>query len=163
MAESQEVTALANMIYGEAAGEDYDTMKMVGSSAINRYLSPRDKEFGGTIDQVLQKGYYAVNHPNTPFKQAVSQKFPDKKSLEAYKRAYAIASGLIKGNIKRDNVHFYFTEDEIKKLEKAGKRKFDFKQVKETGKLKKYRLFSYPEKIPNKTQENNDAVVGISN
>lgn len=56
---------LANTIYGEAGGEDYNTMLMVGSSAINR-LNANKKEFysrkespgNNSLINVINKGYY---------------------------------------------------------------------------------------------------------
>jgi len=137
-----DITDLANTIYGEGASTDYNTMKMIGSSIINRVSSGRAKEFGSSIPEVAQKGYYAVSNPNVPYKQAIAGKFPDKASETAYKQALAVASGLIKGTIQPDKVHFYFTDKEINKLKKNPKR-FDFKRVKPTGEVGQYKLFSY--------------------
>jgi len=134
-----EVIDLANGIFGEAASEDYNTMLMVGSSAINRLKSNRPQEFGSNLQEVLQKGYYAVSNPNEPYKQALTQQFPDKDSENKYKVALQIASGLIKGTIKPTEGQFYFTSKEIKKLKKS----FKFEQVKSYGKTGKYEVFGY--------------------
>jgi len=135
------VIDLANMIYGEAASENYDTMLMVGSSAINR-LNANKPEFGGTLPEVLQKGYYSVSNPNIPYKQALEQKFPDKKSETKYKQALAISSGLLKGTIDLKKGQFYFTEKEISKFKKNPK-KFNLKAVKELDGVGNYRVYSY--------------------
>jgi hypothetical protein len=137
-----EVAQLANMIYGEGANQPVEVMKMMGSSAINRVQAGRAAEFGGDLPTVLQKGYYAVSNPNTPYKQAVEQKFPDQESETKYKQALSIASGLLRGTIKPDEGQFYFTDKEINKL-KRNKKAFDFKKVKEVGKVGKYRVFGY--------------------
>lgn len=137
-----DIAQLANMIFGEAANQDYDTMHMVGSSAVNRLNANRQKEFGANLGEVLQKGYYAVSNPNEPYKQALSGKFKDDVSKNAYKRAFAISSALLKGTLKPKEGQFYFTDKEIKKLKKNPK-SFNFKAVRETGKSGDYRVFSY--------------------
>lgn len=139
---SSPVVDLANMIYGEAASENYDTMHMVGSTAVNRLKANRPEEFGANLPEVLQKGYYAVSNPNEPYKQAISQKFPDKNSETKWKQALAISSGLLKGTIEPKEGHFYFTEKEINKFKKNPK-KFNLKAVKEQDTVGKYRVFGY--------------------
>lgn len=139
--DNDNILLLAAMISGESISEDYDTMHMVGSSAINRANANRPDEFGSSLPEILQKGYYAVQNQNTPYTQAVTQSFPDKKSEDKYKQALAIASGLYKGTIKPREGMFYFTDDEIKKLKR--KKSFNFKAVKEHGKVGKYTVFSY--------------------
>jgi hypothetical protein len=129
------ILALANTIYGEGASSDYDTKVMIGSSMINRYKSGRTKEFGATLPQIAQKGYYAVSNPNVPYKQALSGKFPDDASANAYKQSMAIASGLIKGTIKPVEGQFYFTDKE--------KPKMNWKLLKEVGRTGKYKVWSY--------------------
>jgi hypothetical protein len=133
---------LANVIYGESASENYDTMLMVGSSAINRLNSNKLLEFGATLPEILQKGYYSVSNPNIPYKQAQEQKFPDKESENKYKQALAIASGLIKGTIEPTKGQFYFTDKEINKF-KRNPRKFNLKAVKQVGEVGNYKVFSY--------------------
>ncbi len=133
----------ANTLYGEVADQNSEVMGMVGSSILNRLDAQRVNEFGGTIPEISQKGYYAAINGNVPYKQAVSQKFPDKNSENKYKQAYAIMSGLMKGTIDRHGAQFFFTKEEIQKLKKKGKKAFDFKQVKPTGSVGGYETFSY--------------------
>ena len=137
-----DVVQLANMIFGEAASEDADTMVMVGSTALNRLEAGRAKEFGSNLGEVLQKGFYAVSNPNEPYKQAVSGKFPDEDSELRYKHALSTAYALIDGAMPRTKGHFYFTDSEVKKLQK-NKKAFDFSKVKSTGKVGKYQTYSY--------------------
>jgi hypothetical protein len=140
--EMNDIVSLANIIYGEAADQSPEVMKMVGSSVIRRAVSGRAEEFGATIPEVIQKGYYAAKNPNIPYKQALAQQFPDKNSENKYKQALQIASGLFKGTIEPDNVMFYFTNKEINKLSK-NKKAFNFQAVKKTGESGDYKTFSY--------------------
>lgn len=137
-----DLTTLTNLIYGEAANQDAKVMKMVGSSAINRMNSGRTKEFGGTLDEIARKGYYAVSNPNEPMKEAMSQKFRSPESENKYKQAMSIASGLLRGTIEPDKGMFYFKKDEIAKLKKTPK-VFNFKMVKSVGKSGDYEVFDY--------------------
>ncbi len=134
-----------NVIYSEMAGKDDKHMIMVGSSVLNRLDSKRAKEFGSTLGEIIRNpnAYYAVSKNSKLYQQAVSGKFPDEMSERAYKRAMAIASGLLKGTIDRVKGQFYFTNKEIKKLKKQGKKVFDFKQVKNVGKTGRFNVFSY--------------------
>lgn len=132
-----DATMLTNAIYGESASEDYDTMVMVGSSALERLDAGRMKEFGSTLEEVLNKGYYAVSNPNVPYKQALEQKFPDELSETKYKQAMAIASGLLRGTIERHPAQFYLTPKELKKT------KMNMKLLKDTGTVGKYHTFRY--------------------
>ena len=138
-----DLMALTAMINGEGASADFDTKVMMGSSALNRLETGRLEEFGGTLSEVTQKGYYAVINKNEPYQQAVSGKFPDKIAEKAWKQSLAIASGLIKGTIERKKGQFFFTDKEEKKLRKAGKKKFDFDKVKSVGRTGKYNVYSY--------------------
>ena len=137
-----DLSDLANIIYGEAADQDDKVMKMVGSSVINRQRSGRTEEFGGTIAEIGQKGYYAVKNPNQPYKEALSQKFGNEESELKYKKAVAIAGGLLKETIPPDKGLFYFKADEEKKL--RGKPKvFNFKLVTPTAKVGAYQVYDY--------------------
>ena len=91
-----DVVQLANMMYGENASEDYDTMVMTGSSAMQRLLANKPKEFGATLPEVLQKGYCSVSQNSPMYQQASSGKFPDEKSELKYKQAMQIGYGLKK-------------------------------------------------------------------
>ena len=140
-----EVEHLANTIYGEAGGEDYDTMLMVGSTAINRLNAGRIEEFGDNLIHVLNKGYYATGgikdtSPSPMYMQAFEKKFPDKASENQYKIALQIASGLLKGTIKPVEGMFYFDKKEAKKQKAAG---FKFDEVREVGKQNKFTIYSY--------------------
>ena len=133
---------LAGIIYGEAANKDYDTMKMVGSTVINRLKSGKVEEFGGNMNDVIMKGYYAAKNPNEPYKEVQTRNFKSPESIEKYKQAYAIAGGLTRGSIEPDKGLFYFTPKEETKLRKTPK-VFNFKNVKESGKVGGYTVYDY--------------------
>lgn len=136
-----DVQELANMIYGEAADQDESVMKMVGSTAINRMNSGRTQEFGETLPDIVRRGYYAVSKANTPYKEAASGKFASEEGEYKYKKALAIAGGLLRETIKPDEGMFYFKKDEIARMKKA--KSFNFKLVKPVGKTGDYEVFSY--------------------
>lgn len=135
-----ELTALARMAYAENASQDNNTVKMTVQSALNRLLSGRKKEFGGSIPEILQKGYYAVKD-NTPlYQQAIRGKFPDLQSKARFAEIQKLTEA-IAGDEDYGNVQFYFTKDEKDRLSRA--KKFDFSKVKPVGKVGKYLTFSY--------------------
>ena len=134
--------ALARMVYGEAADQDYDVMKMIAQTAINRLRSGRSKEFGADINRVLQKGYYAVNNPNTPYKQAVAGSFPDEVSQKKWEQANQVINDIIQSG-DYGQAMFYFKPDEIKKMSPKA---FNFDLVVPTGEVGPYQTFSYPKK-----------------
>lgn len=140
---NEDLDLLAAIIYGESAGESDTTKRLVGSTVINRLNSGRTAEFGETINEIGQKGYYAMSKNSPLFSQAISKEFPDKKSEQAYKESLAIASGLLKGTIKPDKGLFYFKDDEVEALKKKGKKVFNFDQVKTIGRTGKYNVFEY--------------------
>ena len=70
-------------------------------------------------------------------------KLKNEVSETAYKQALAIASGLIKGTIKPDKGEFYFTQKEINKLKKKGKKAFNFDAVKKLDEFEDYQMFGY--------------------
>jgi len=144
---------LANTIYGEAANKDYDTMLMVGSTAINRFDANK-KEFYyknegdfNHLIKVINKGYYAARDktgsPSPMYLQADEKKFPDKNSELKYKQAYAIASGLIRGTIEPTKGMFYFTPKEEKNLKAKGDKVFNFKAVNKVSTVGGYNVYSY--------------------
>lgn len=146
-----DINILAQLIYAESGGEDYDTMKMVGSSVIKRLQSKRIKEFGDSISSVINSvasPYYSVTKKSPLLLEAQSGKFKDKMSEDAFKRSYAIASGLVKGTIKPDNVMFFFKPEEEAKLRKKGNNVFNFSYVYPTGKIGKYNVYSYEDPKP---------------
>ena len=136
---------LANTIYGEGASEDYNTMLMQGSTVMNRLNANKAGEFGGSLGEVIDKGYYAARSdkqgkPSPMYLQAMMQQFPDKHSENKYKIALQIASGLLKGTIEPVEGQFYFKPDEVKSQRKAG---FKFDLTKKVGKTGKYTVFAY--------------------
>jgi len=143
MPDDRDLAQLAAIIYGEGASTGEDTMKMIGSSVLNRLDAQKAKEFGINLEEVGKKGYYAVKDNTDLYQQAITGNFPDKASENAYKRALAIGSGLMRGTIKRHKAQFYFTPKEITKLKKKGKKAFDFNAVQEQGDVGDYRTFSY--------------------
>ena len=145
MASDADIAQLAAVIYGEGASTGEDVMSMIGSTVLNRLESGRVKEFGGTLEEVINypNAYYAAQDENVPYKEALAGKFPNETAENAYKRAYATASGLYKGTIDRHKAMFFFTPPEETKLRKKGRKVFDFKQVKEQGVVGDYNTYSY--------------------
>jgi len=139
-----DIAAIQRMVYGEAASEDYATMKMITQTVINRLRSGRGKEFGKNISSILKKGYYAVSNPNQPYRQALSGRFEDEVSKKKWLQAQKAVSNVLD---KQDygQAMFYFTPDEIKRQTQSGA--MDFKQFIPTGTVSKFKTFSYPEKI----------------
>lgn len=135
-----DLLAIQQMVYGEAASEDPETMRVVAQSALNRLKSGRSKEFGGTIPDILKKGYYAVKNPNTPYKQALSGTFPDTTSKAKWGVAKKVVEAILKDQDFGEH-QFYFTPDEITKLKKS--KGFDFSKVKARGAIGQYKLFGY--------------------
>ena len=146
-AASRDLKQLTDIIYGEGASTDNDVMAMQGSSVLNRLESNRKKEFGEeTIGNIGEVGYNAVKDNTDLYQQGVTGKFPDKTSEDAYKRAMAVASGLLKGTIPRHKAQFYFTEKEemrIRNAGKKGKKEFDFDLVKRGEDSDGYRTYHY--------------------
>ena len=140
----EDIAALARMVYGEAAGADEATMKMIAQTAINRLRSGRTKEFGGNLSRVLKKGYYAVKNPNQPYRQALTGAFNSDVSKKKWTQALNVVNGVIK-NQDFGKAQFYFTPEEVKSLRTQNK--FDFGLVVPTGTVGNYQTFSYPEKV----------------
>jgi len=136
----QDILALQQMVYGEET-QDTDTMKMIAQSALNRLKSGKKKEFGGNIPEITKKGYYAVSKQNIPYKQAVSQKFPDITSKVAWGNAKKVVEAVIGDKDYGQGHQFYFTDSEIAKLKKS--KSFNFSRVKSKGTSGKYKLFGY--------------------
>lgn len=137
---------LAALIYGEGGSENDATMIMQGSTVLNRRDSGRVQEFGDTVESVIMSPnspYYAAFNNTEQFQQAVTQQFPDELSERKFKRALQIANGLIRGTIPRHEGMFFFEGKEVSALKRSKKKKFDFKQVRETGKVGKYHTFTY--------------------
>ncbi len=138
----EDVAALQRMVYGEAAGSDEATMRMIAQSAVNRLRSGRTKEFGGNMTKVLQKGYYAVSNPNLPYRQALEGAFNDEQSKKKWLQAQNVVNDVIK-NQDFGKTMFYFTQPELERLTKKGG--FDFSQVVPTENIGAYMGFAYPE------------------
>lgn len=137
----QDILAIKRAVYGEGASTDDATMKMIAQSIINRAKSGRSGEFGGNVNEILKKGYYAVKNPNTPYKQALSGKFPDVQSKAAWGRVQKLVD--IAMSEENSGKHlFYFKPEEEVKLRKNPE-KFDFKMVKPMGKQGGYNLYGY--------------------
>lgn len=132
--------ALAQMVYGENAGEDSVTQKMTAQSAINRLASGRSKEFGATLPEVLKKGYYAVSKNSPLYKQAVTEKFPD---VGAKAKFYEIKKLIDAITTDKDygKTMFYFRPEEEAQLKKG--KKFNFDTVKPTGRVGPYNTYGY--------------------
>lgn len=131
----------ASIVYAEAAGQNDEFKKAVGSTFLNRIDSPRKTEYGMTPKEVAQKGYYSVSQNSDLFKQAMSQKFPDEKSEIAFKKSVALFSGLAKGMIKRSNAEFMFNDKEVAKLKR--KKAFNFDLVEETEEIQGFTFYKY--------------------
>lgn len=136
----QDLVAISQAVFGEAAGADQDFQKMVAQTIMNRLRSGRKKEFGANAQEVLYKGYNAVKNPNEPYKVITSGEPLD----HASKRAYGQIEGLVKAIVAdKDygNAMFYFTPEEEEGLK--AKKAFNFDAVKPTGMVGKYRTYSY--------------------
>jgi len=134
--------SIAQAVFGEGANASPEVMKMMAQSMINRARSGRKEDFGATIPEILQKGYYAVSKQNKPYKQAVSNKFPDALSKEKWGIAQQVVKNILQDQDFGD-VLFYFTPEEETEMKKKGKKVFDFSKVKPKGKADKYNLYSY--------------------
>jgi len=135
-------TAIAQAVFGEGAGSDNDFRKMVIQSILNRARSGRKKEFGATIPEILQKGYYAVSNPNKPYKLITSGAELDPQSKKAYGEIKTLLDSVV-GDKDYGNSMFYFTPEEETKMRAKGKKVFNFDAVKPTGMVGNYRTYGY--------------------
>lgn len=139
----EELKAVVDMTYGENGSEDDDTIKMTASTAFNRLMAKRKKEFGGTMTEVLNatNAYYAIkDKKNKAYQQAVSGTLD-----ETGKRRYAEIDSQVRAlyhDQKFSPGMFYFKPPEEEKLRKTPKA-FNFNAVKPTGKVGKYNVYSY--------------------
>jgi len=137
---------LAAIIHGESSGQKDNVKTMVGSTVLNRLDSGRTREFGDTVEGVItsqNSPYFAALNNSEQFQQGATQKFPDKISENDFKKSLQIANGLMRGTIPRHEGMFFFTGQEISGMKRRKKKVFDFKQVRETGKVGKFSTFSY--------------------
>jgi len=137
----KDILAIKQAVYGEGAGADDATMKMMAQSIINRANSGRSKEFGGNVPEILKKGYYAVRNPNEPYKQAISGEFPDTQSKAAWGRASKLVD-IAMSEPDSGKHQFYFKPEEEVKLRKNPKA-FNFNAVKPMGQQGGYNLYGY--------------------
>ena len=139
--------AIQDMAYGEAAGSDNETTKMVIQSALSRYLSGKPEfspKAGGTMADLLQKGYYAVSNPNAPYKEATSGKFTNVKSKARHAEIGTQLDAILGDkDYSKDNAQFYFTPEEEARMRRQGSKVFDFSKVKSKGKVGIYNTYSY--------------------
>ena len=139
--------AIQDMAYGEAAGSDNETTKMVIQSALSRYLSGRSDfspKGGGTIADLVKKGYYAVSNPNDPYKEATSGKFANVKSKARHAEIGTQLEAILGDkDYSTDNAQFYFTPEEEARMRRQGSKVFDFSKVKPKGKVGIYNTYSY--------------------
>jgi len=137
---------LAAIMHGEGASTKANVKIMIGSSVLNRLDAEKYEEFGASMEEVGQKGYYAAKDGTELYQNAKEGNFPDDMSEKSYKETYAIASGLIKGTIDRHAAMFFFKQKEENRIRKAGakgKKEFNFDLVKEQGQVGDYRTYSY--------------------
>ena len=136
--------ALINMVYGENASEDAETIKMTAQTAINRLRSPRDKEFGATMPEVLSKGYNAVKDNTDLYQQGVTGKFPDDISRNKHADIGKQVESII-GDQDFGEAQFFFRpeEEEAIKNNPRGKKIFNFDNVKSKGKVGVYNTYGY--------------------
>lgn len=144
-------------VYGEAANQDFDTKVKIASTILNRAESGKS-EFGadtGKISDVLKRGYYAYSKESPKFTEAMAQKFPDKKSEDAYKDAVAAVSGLVSGKIPRADAQFFLTPKEIAKVKRTGSMNMDL--LEKTAATDAYSFFKYKTKtkLPGKGSKSN--------
>lgn len=149
MARSIELTPeeqhmLTMMVYGEGAQSSPESMQMIARTALKRLSSGRRKEFGGTLGEVLNKGYYAVSQPNQPYNEATAGVFHNPQSQDAWNAAQLAVDTVVKSG-DYGKAMFYFTPTEIQKLKAQGPRVFDFNKVVPMGRQEEYQLFGYPE------------------
>jgi len=147
----EEVLALQQGTYGEAANQPYEIKKMVMQSILNRLKSGKVKEFGRTIPEILNKGYYAVKNKNVPYKEALSGKFNNPLSQQAWSETQKVYNDIMK-NQDFGNAMFYFKPSEISTIQssKNGKKIFNFSKVVPLGQVGEYQVFTYPVKGHNK-------------
>jgi hypothetical protein len=136
---------IAHVAYAENAGEDDDTVKMTAASIKNRLEAKRIKEFGKDVKEVTKKGYVAVQKNSPLYQEASSGKFKDTKSKVRYGEVRKLVDIAI-DDPESSKAQFYFRPEEEeaqKKIGKNGKPKFDFKQVKPTGRVGVYNTYRY--------------------
>lgn len=119
----KDIPAIMQMVYGEAAGSSSEEMKMITQTVINRLRSKRKKEFGRNVQEVLNKGCYAVKNKNKPYQQAVSGEFSDPFSQQAWSNVQEVVNHILSQE-DYGNAMFYFTPNEVKK--QTEEKTFDF-------------------------------------
>lgn len=135
----QDRDMLAQMVYGENVS-DPSSWLMTGQSAVNRLRSGRKKEFGGTLPEVLKKGYYAVSKNSPTYQQAASGQFPDVGAKAKYGEIRKVIDMML-ADQNFGKAQFYFKPEEEEKL--RAKKSFNFKAVKPAGKVGQYNTYFY--------------------
>lgn len=135
-----ELLDLAATMFGEEAQGNEEVLRMVGSSVLNRRDAGRVKEWGSTIPEITQMGYYAKQNQNDPYRAAISGQFNNKEDENRFKRALQIASGLLDGSIERVGGEFFFTDDEMVSQREKG---FNFDEVEHLRKVGPYNILQY--------------------
>lgn len=134
---SPEDTRLMSMgVYGEET-QDQTLQKLIIDSMLNRYNSSRDKEFGSTYSDVLNKGYYAVKNKNKPYLEALSGQRD--KELEAIQQ---MIKDRYFDETRDKNVQFYFRPEEEQRL-RGDPKTFNFDYVNSLGKVGPYNTYGY--------------------
>lgn len=139
LVKDEQALRLGNMIFGEVGGvKGEDAARMVGSTAINRLDSKRDKEFGIDMDEVLQKGYYAVKDKDplnkNPWLRATTTNLSGMEANK-YSKVLDVAHNLFNRIEKPStSAEFYFKENEAKSLKK---------KLRKVGSEGEYGLYSY--------------------
>ena len=146
----EDLLALQQGVYGEMAGASDALARMAAQSALSRHRSGMSKEFGKTMPEITQKGYYAVSKKNVPYQQAVIEKFPDVKSKARWGEIKKLVESIVADEDYGEH-QFYFTQDEVNKLKArnetqkklGGPPAFNFEAVKPKGKVEDYLLYGY--------------------
>ena len=133
---------IIDAVYGEGANASPEVKAMIASTILNRMSANRPKEFGKDVEEILQKGYYAVKNPNEPYKEAVSGKFLSELSKRAYQESSDIVDNLMSGKTPKHQALFYFKPPEEIPLRKNPK-KFNFDYVKPLGQVGEYNVYTY--------------------
>lgn len=135
-----DINSLALMAMAENGDQSDDVVKMTIQSALSRLNSGRTKEFGGSLPEVLKKGYYAIKRPNGLYKTLTSGNeldMPTKTRLAAIKKL----TEAVVGDQDYGNAQFYFTPQEVKRL--TASKAFNFGAVKPMGNVGMYQTFGY--------------------
>lgn len=132
--------------YGEGANLDYTEKLEILSTIFNRAESgsPDFRAENGKMSEVLEQGYYSYSQKSPKFKEAISQKFPDKMSEDSFKEFAQILGGILKGKIKKTESQFFLKPKEVKRF-KEGAKELDINLLEKTYEGKGHIYFKYKE------------------